>query len=75
MSIETAPDLRTILIWIGTLLFFGGVLFTAYTAIWSGRFIRSRRTDSAAGFSLRANWPGLVMLIAGIICFLSAAAF
>jgi hypothetical protein len=75
MSAAAALEPRLILIWAGVLFFFGGLLFTAFTALWGGRFKARSRTDSAAGFSPRANWPGLVMLAAGILCFLAAAAF
>ena len=75
MSAEAALEPRMILVWAGVLLFLGGILLTAFTAVWGGRFKARSRTDSAAGFSPRANWPGLVMLIVGIISFLSAAAF
>jgi|1186.fasta_scaffold365182_2 hypothetical protein len=75
MSAEAALEPRMILVWAGVLLFLGGILLTAFTALWGGRFKARSRTDSAAGFSPRANWPGLVMLAAGIACFLAAAAF
>ncbi|MHB2209689.1 hypothetical protein [Methylobacterium sp. CM6257] len=75
MSAATALEPRLILVWAGALLFISGLLLTAFTALWGGRFKARSRTDSAAGFSPRANWPGLVMLAAGILCFLAAAAF
>ena len=75
MNAEAALEPRMILICAGVLLVFGGVLLTAFTALWGGRFKPRSRTDSAAGFSPRANWPGLVMSAAGVACFLAAAAF
>jgi hypothetical protein len=75
MSAAAALEPRLILVWAGALLFISGLLLTAFTALWGGRFKVRSRTDSAAGFSPRANWPGLVMLAAGILCFLAAAAF
>ncbi|ACL57338.1 hypothetical protein [Methylobacterium nodulans] len=63
-----------LLVWAGVLLVFGGVLFTAFKGNWGARFRARIRTDSAAGLSPRATWPGLVMVAAGIACFLAAAA-
>ena len=75
MSAAAALEPRLILVWAGVLLFIGGLLLTAFAALWGGRFKAGSRTDSAAGFRPRANWPGLVMVAAGIVCFLAAAAF
>jgi hypothetical protein len=75
MSAQAAFEPRMVLVWAGVLLFMAGILLTAFTALWGGRFKARSRTDSAAGFSPRANWPGLVMLAAGTACFLAAAAF
>ena len=75
MSVAAALEPRLILVWAGALLFISGLLLTAFTALWGGRFKTKSRTDSAAGFSPRANWPGLVMLAAGILCFLAATGF
>ncbi|ACA19042.1 hypothetical protein M446_4705 [Methylobacterium sp. 4-46] len=74
MSAAAILQPQLVLVWAGVLLFIGGLLLTAFTALWGGRFKAKSRTDSAAGFSPRANWPGLVMLAAGILCFLAAAA-
>jgi hypothetical protein len=64
---------------IGTLLFFGGVLFMAYVAIWRGRLSGASRRDStvesttlepkgrSAAFDPRANWPGLALIVIGSI--------
>jgi hypothetical protein len=73
MGAAAALEPRVILVWAGVLLFVSGLLLTAFTALWGGRFKPRRRTDSATGLSPRANWPGLVMLAAGILCFLAAA--
>jgi hypothetical protein len=75
MSAQAAFEPRMVLVWAGALLFMAGILLTAFTVLWGGRFKARSRTDSAAGFSPRANWPGLVMLAAGVACFLAAAAF
>jgi len=75
MSAQTALEPWMLLICAGVVLVFGGVLFTAFKANWGGRFRAGSHTDSAAGLRARANWPGLVMLAAGIVCFLAAAAF
>ena len=75
MIAQAASEPRMVLVWAGVLLFIGGLLLMAFRALWGGRFNARSRTDSAAGFSPRANWPGLVMLAAGIACFLAAAAF
>jgi len=75
MVAQAAFEPWMVLVWAGVLLFIAGILLTAFTALWGGSFKARSRTDSAAGFSPRANWPGLVMLAAGIICFLAAAAF
>ncbi|WP_336492313.1 hypothetical protein [Methylobacterium nigriterrae] len=74
MSAQAAFEPRMVLVWAGVLLFIGGILLTAFTALWGGRFRARSRTDSAAGFSPRANWPGLAMLAVSVVCFLAAAA-
>ena len=74
MDVQAAFEPRMVLVWAGVLLFIGGILLTAFTALWGGRFKASSRTDSAAGFSPRTNWPGLAMLAVSVVCFLAAAA-
>ncbi|WP_407527984.1 hypothetical protein [Methylobacterium oryzisoli] len=69
-----AIEPRMILVFAGAALMFGGVLFTAFKANWGAHFKVRQRTDSASGLSVRANWPGLVMLAAAVVCFLGAAA-
>lgn len=74
-------------IWLGALLVLSGVLFMAAQAIWRGRLSDARRSRSAvpgttlepqrpsAGFGLKANWPGFVMIALGAILLLAGAAF
>jgi uncharacterized membrane protein len=75
MSAQAAFEPWMLLVLAGVVLVFGGILFTAFKANWGGRFRTTSHTDSAAGLRARAIWPGLVMLAAGIVCFLAAAAF
>jgi len=68
-----------IVILIGALLFFAGLLFMAYVAIWRGRLSGASRRDStvesttlepkgrSAAFDPRANWPGLALIVLGSI--------
>ena len=72
-------DVGMIVILMGTLLFFGGVLFMAYVAIWRGRLSGASRRDPmvesptlepkgrSAAFDPRANWPGLALIALGSI--------
>ena len=62
-----------LLILVGVLLIFAGLLFTAAQAIWRGRFRREGRSFSAAGFGLRSNWPGLVLIALGTVLLLGQA--
>jgi hypothetical protein len=73
------------LIWIGALSVFVGVLVLATKTLWRGRLtdrhLSSRRgptlepprSEAAAGFSPRANWPGLALIGAGLVLLLLAA--
>jgi hypothetical protein len=64
-----------ILIWLGVLLVFGGVLQMAYQPIWKGRLSGRMRLRSGletleperpgAGFGLKSNWPGLALVALG----------
>ncbi len=77
-----------LLIWIGALLVFGGVLFTAAQAIRRGRLSDARRTRSGVdgvtlepkgnatggSFGLKVNWPGLALIALGAILLLAGAA-
>jgi hypothetical protein len=68
-----------IVILIGALLIFGGVLFMAYEAIWRGRLSGASRREMAesatlepkgrrsVAFDPRANWPGLALIVLGAI--------
>ena len=73
-------------IWLGVLLVFGGVLQTAYQAIWRGRLSGRRRLRTgrpgdtleperpASGFGIKSNWPGLALVALGIALLLAGAA-
>ena len=73
-------------IWLGALFVLCGMLFMAAQPIWRARMSRARRTSSAvprdtleprrpgAGFGLKANWPGLLLLVVGGILLLMGAA-
>jgi hypothetical protein len=74
------------LIWLGVLLVFGGMLQLAYQPIWQGRLSARRRlrtgqpSDSleperpAAGFGIKSNWPGLLLVALGAAFLLVGAA-
>ncbi len=71
------------LIWLGAMLFLCGVVFMAAQPLWrrrlsGGRFSSTNATleppQPASGFSLKSNWPGLVLVTLGAI-FLLVAAF
>jgi hypothetical protein len=73
-----------LLVWIGALLVFAGVLFTAWQALSRGRLSAARRTRSgvavdtleppaqerAGGFGLKSNWPGLALIGLGFLLLL-----
>ncbi|MGY8684055.1 hypothetical protein Q2941_40770 [Bradyrhizobium sp. UFLA05-153] len=62
-------------IWLGVLLFFGGVLQMAYQPIWRDRLSGRKRLRSGgetleperpgSGFGIKSNWPGLVLVALG----------
>jgi hypothetical protein len=67
-----------LLIWLGALLVIVGVVFMMAQPIWRGRLSdASKRTSSGAprdtleprrpgaGFTLKANWPGLLLIALG----------
>lgn len=68
-----------LVIGLGAILVFGGVLFIAVQPIWRARLSEARRTPSAApgvtleprnptaGFGLKANAPGLILIVLGSI--------
>ena len=72
-------------IWLGALFVLGGLLFMAYQPIWRGRLSDAKRKSSelphdtleprrpGAGFGLKANWPGLLLIVLGAILLLSSA--
>ena len=74
------------LIWLGVLLVFGGMLQLVFQPIWHGRLSGRRRlrsgqssdtlepTTPAAGFGIKSNWPGLVLVALGAACLLAGAA-
>lgn len=71
--------------WLGALLVLIGVLVMATQAIRRGRLSEPRRSRSAgatlepqrpgAGFGLKANWPGFVLIAIGAVLLLVGAAF
>ena len=75
-----------ILIWLGALLVFGGVLSVALQPIWRGRLSGGRRLRSgrpsdtleperpASGLGIKSNWPGLALLALGSALLLAGAA-
>jgi hypothetical protein len=71
-----------LLIWVGALLIFGGVLFMAAQPIFRGRLSGRRSRSGVAsdtleprqrggGFGLSANWPGLVLIALGAMLLLA----
>jgi drug/metabolite transporter (DMT)-like permease len=75
-----------LVIWLGALLVFVGVLFMAAQPIWRGQ-LSGRRSRSevvgantleprtpGAGFGLATNWPGLVLILLGALLLLVGAA-
>jgi hypothetical protein len=78
-------EARMLVIWLGALFVLCGLLFMAAQPIWRGRLSDARRTSSAvprdtleprrpgAGFGLKANWPGLVLIVLGGILLLAGA--
>lgn len=68
-----------VVILLGALLVFGGLLYLASQPIWRGRLSALRRPSNAAteptlepaepgaGFSLKDNWLGLALILLGAI--------
>jgi hypothetical protein len=67
-----------LVIWLGAIFVLGGVVFVMAQPIWRGRLSdASKRTSSGAprdtleprrpgaGFTLKANWPGLLLIVLG----------
>ncbi|QCI63035.1 hypothetical protein [Phreatobacter stygius] len=70
------------LIWLGALLFVGGVLYLAYEVLWQGPLSALRRSRAAGagdtleprrGGSYGTTWPGFALLAAGAALLLGAA--
>ena len=72
-----------LVIWLGAIFVLGGMVFVMAQPIWRGRLSdASKRTSSGAprdtleprrpgaGFTLKANWPGLVLIALGGILLL-----
>jgi hypothetical protein len=76
-----------LVIWLGAVLVFSGVLFMAVQAVWRGPLSDAKRSRSAgvtleprtpgAGgvFGFKANWPGFVLIALGAFLLLAGAAF
>ncbi|MDB5393719.1 MAG: hypothetical protein JWM91_1225, partial [Rhodospirillales bacterium] len=66
-----------LVIYLGALFILCGVLFMVAQPLWRGRLSAARRTPSeipgatleprnpGAGFGLKENWPGLVLVVLG----------
>lgn len=75
-------------VWIGALLFVAGVLFMAAQALWRGRLsgpgqsrpgaasdtLEPQPRERSGGFGLKANWPGIILVVVGAILLLAGAA-
>jgi hypothetical protein len=78
-------EAKMLIIWLGAIFILSGLLFMAAQPIWRGRLSDAKRTSSekprdtleprrpGAGFGLKANWPGLVLVLLGGILLLAAA--
>jgi len=74
-----------LVIWLGALFVLSGLLFMVAQPIWRGRLSDAKRTSAGvprdtleprrpgAGFTLKANWPGLVFIVLGGILLLAGA--
>jgi membrane-bound ClpP family serine protease len=60
---------------IGAILIIIGLVFTAFQGIWRGRFNREGRSFGLKGFGVKANWPGLVLIVVGALLLLAQALF
>jgi hypothetical protein len=73
-----------LVIWVGALMVFGGLIALAAPPIWRAR-LSGRRAGAAragdtleptrpgAGFGITRNWPGLILIVLGAILLLVAA--
>ena len=59
---------------IGALLVIAGLVYSAFQAIWVGRFNRETRSFGMRSFGLKANWPGLALIAVGAILLLAPSA-
>jgi hypothetical protein len=72
-----------LVIWLGALLVLGGVVFMMTQPIWRGRLSDATKGTSSgsprdtleprrpgAGFTLKANWPGLLFIAIGSVLLL-----
>ncbi len=78
--------LSMLFVWGGALLIVLGVLYTARQAIQRGRLSDARPTRPGAasdtlepsgrttGFGLKANWPGLALIVFGALLLLAGVA-
>ena len=76
-----------LIIWLGALLMFIGVVYMASQPIWRGRLSGGRRLRSGKpsdtlepqrpgrGFGIGSNWPGLALVAVGAVLLLAAVAF
>jgi hypothetical protein len=79
-------EARMLVIWLGALFVLGGLLFMMAQPIWRGRLSDAKRTSPGvprdtleprrpgAGFTPKANWPGLAFIVLGGILLLAGAA-
>jgi hypothetical protein len=73
-------------VWLGALLFIAGIVYLAAQPLWRGRLSSLRRPASggpvetleparpSGGFGIKANWPGLALLVVGALLLLFGAA-
>ena len=65
-----------VVIWVGALLFIGGIVYLASQAIWRGRLSGQGRSSAGTGtleppsrglgfLGVGSNWPGLAALLIG----------
>ena len=74
-----------LVIWLGALFVLVGMVFMMAQPIWRGRLSDAKRTSKGvprdtleprrpgAGFTLKALWPGLVLIVLGGILLLVSA--
>ena len=77
-------EVGMLIIWIAAACVLAGVILTALPPILKGRLSRSPSVSDgrdtleprrpARGFGLRSTWPGLGLIVVGVVLFLAAAA-